>query len=103
MKFLGQCPCPHCPVAKDKIYKLGSKIDEWVHHKRAQVDNERCQQSIETVRRSIFEFGCSVASKVVESIIGPTSLVPTQVHSHTYLSDINQLMYLPFRMPSLRN
>lgn len=38
MKFLGWCPCPHCLISKEKIYKLGTKVDWWVCGKMAQVD-----------------------------------------------------------------
>ncbi|KAF8547219.1 hypothetical protein OG21DRAFT_1425255, partial [Imleria badia] len=34
-KFLGRCPCPRCVINKDKIYKLGTKLDQWVRSKMA--------------------------------------------------------------------
>ena len=79
MKFLGKCPCPRCLITKDKIYKLGTKADQWTCNKRARVDDERHQWLIDNVRKAIFEAGQSIVSKVVENIIGPKSLVPMRV------------------------
>ena len=69
MKFLGKCPCLHCLIMKDKIYKLGTKADQWTHNKRARVDDERHQWLIDNVCKAIFEAGQSIVSKVVENIV----------------------------------
>lgn len=79
MKFLGRCPCPRCLVSKDKIYKLGTKLDRWVRSKMTRVDDEARRRSIEHVRKAIFEHGRGVVSKAVEGLIGAKSLVPTRV------------------------
>jgi len=85
MKFLGNCPCPHCLVTKDKIYKLGTKIDQWVHDKKARVDDGACRYLIEGVRKAIFDLGRSISGKVVEGTIRAKSLVPTRVcATHIY-------------------
>ncbi|KIK18472.1 hypothetical protein PISMIDRAFT_82302, partial [Pisolithus microcarpus 441] len=78
MKFLGNCPCPRCLVAKGKIYKLGSRMDQWVRNKKTRIDDEARRWSIENVRKAIFEFGRSILSKAVEGVIGAKSLVPTR-------------------------
>lgn len=79
MKYLGRCPCPRCLISKDKIYKLGTNADRWVRGKMARVDDETRQRAIEYVRKAIFEYGRSILSKAVESIVGAKSLVPTRV------------------------
>ena len=79
MKFLGNCPCPRCLVTKDKICKLGTKIDQWVHDKKACVDNGARCWSIKGVRKAMFDLGCSIASKAVKGAIGAKLLVPTWV------------------------
>ena len=79
MKYLGRCPCPRCLISKDKIYKLGTNIDRWVRDKMAHVDDETHQWAIEYVHKAIFEYGCGILSKVVESIVGAKSLVPTHI------------------------
>jgi len=85
MKFLGNCPCPRCLVTKDKIYKLGTKIDQWVRDKKARVDDGARRCLIEGVRKAIFDLGCSISGKVVEGAIKAKSLVPTRVHAtHIY-------------------
>ena len=43
VKFLRTCPCPHCLVTKDKICKLGMKLDLWVHDKKVHVDDRARQ------------------------------------------------------------
>ena len=45
---------------------------------KAQVDNEACHWSIDNVRKSIFEFGRSITSRLIEAILGPASLVLRQ-------------------------
>jgi len=102
MKFLGRCPCPRCLITKDRIYRLGTKADQWICSKMAHVDDEHRWWSINNVRKAIFEAGCSIVSKVVENIIGPKSLVPTRVHSipaHTTVCPD----FLASRMPFLRS
>ncbi|KIM63149.1 hypothetical protein SCLCIDRAFT_24518 [Scleroderma citrinum Foug A] len=79
MKFLGNCPCPHCLVTKDKICKLGMKNDQGVCTKKAWVDTEACHWLIENVHRAIFEFGQSITSRAIKRILGPASLVPTRL------------------------
>ena len=79
MKFLGNCPCPHCLITKDKIHKLGMKIDRWVRDKKARIDNRARHWLIEGARKAMFDLGCSIASKAVEGAIGAKSLVPMRV------------------------
>jgi hypothetical protein len=79
MKYLGRCPCPRCLISKDKIYKLGTKTDQWVRSKMARIDDETCRRAIEYVCKTIFEYGRGILSKAVESVVGAKSLVPTRV------------------------
>ena len=79
MKFLGTCPCPRCLITKDKICKLGMKIDRWVHDKKARIDDGACCWSIEGAHKAMFDLGRSIASKAVEGAIGAKSLVPMWV------------------------
>ena len=79
MKFLRNCPCPRCLITKDKIRKLGMKIDRWVRDKKAHVDDVARCWSIEGAHKAMFDLGHSIASKAVEGAIGAKSLVPTWV------------------------
>ena len=76
-------------VSKDKIYKLSSKNDYCVHHKKASVDNKTHQSFVETIQEKIFDSGRSVVSKVVENIIRAMSLVLTWVYTHVFPSLTN--------------
>ncbi|KIM52690.1 hypothetical protein SCLCIDRAFT_32443 [Scleroderma citrinum Foug A] len=78
MKFLRNCPCPHCLITKDKICKLGMKIDWWVHDKKACIDDGAHRWLIKGACKAMFDLGCSIASKAVEGAIGAKSLVPMQ-------------------------
>ena len=91
MKFLGRCPCPRCLVTKDKVRRLGTKLDRWIRNKKARIDDAAHRGSIESARKLIFEFGRTVVGAAVERIIGENSLVPTRVciiilYSTTFLT-----------------
>ena len=79
MKLLGNCPCPDCLVTKDKICKLGTKIDQWVRDKKAHVDDGARCWLIKGARKAMFDLGHSIASKAVEGTIRAKSLMPTWV------------------------
>ena len=94
VKFLGTCLCPRCLVTKDKICKLGTKLDLWVRDKKACVNDRAHQLSIENVHKAIFDFGCSIASKAVEGVIGAKSLVPTRVHNNITGCALRLILFL---------
>ena len=79
MKFLRNCPCSRCLITKDKIRKLGMKIDRWVCDKKAHVDDGAHHWLIEGACKAMFDLGCSIASKAVEGAIRAKSLVPMWV------------------------
>jgi len=59
---------------------------------KARVDNEARRWSIDNVRKSIFKFGRSITSRLIEAILGPASLVPTRVGT-IYTSYAHQLTH----------
>ncbi|THH07280.1 hypothetical protein EW146_g9368 [Bondarzewia mesenterica] len=82
IKSLGKYPCPRCFVKKD------------------QIDDSARQGKIKMARQWIFEKGYAIASKAVERLLGPTSLVPTRNAFSTRFSKFNFNFYSMF-MPDL--
>ncbi|KAG1850718.1 hypothetical protein C8R48DRAFT_544470, partial [Suillus tomentosus] len=63
--FLGQYPCPFCLVIKDKIDRLGNRMDWFQQEKGVQVDDHHWRSMIEHVHEFIFKLGRSVVSTFV--------------------------------------
>ena len=78
IKSLGQCPCPRCFVRKDQIGGLGT-VNDTKHRENIRTDNQEHQEKVETARKGIFQKGRAVASKVFETLLGITSIVPTRM------------------------
>ena len=78
IKSLGWCPCPHCFVCKDQVGGLGI-VNDTKHHENICTDNQECQEKVETSHKGISQKGHAVASKVFDTLLGITSIVPTHV------------------------
>ena len=79
IKYLGNYPCPRCLIFKGDISKLGTKHDCKLCDSKEQVDDEIQQNKIWLVRDWIYKGGSGVVSAAVQRILGPKSLIPTQV------------------------
>lgn len=78
IKSLGRCPCPCCFVHKDQIGDLGTANDTKCHENIC-TDNQEHQEKVETACKGIFQKGWAVASKVFDTLLGMTSIVPTHM------------------------
>ncbi|KAE9384947.1 hypothetical protein BT96DRAFT_841397 [Gymnopus androsaceus JB14] len=65
--MLGSHPCVHCLVDKDQIDQLGTKSDTKRCERKACIDSEEHQSTIEKMWKWIFDDGLSVASSYVEA------------------------------------
>src|SRR6266850_2241050 len=75
--FLKNIPC--CFIQKVDIGDLGTHSDWKIRSSRVRKDNEPRRDRIQRACRLIYENGVDVGSDHVEKILGPYSLVPTQV------------------------
>ena len=79
LKYLAQCPCPRCLIAKSRIPRLGMQVDKRARQKLIRVDSEAIQNTITLARRRMFQDGINITSVVVDRLLKPKSLVPTHV------------------------
>lgn len=79
IKYLGKCPCPICLVEKHQVPNLGTKIDMKIHMEQKRNDTDHRRDTIDLVRKWIFELGMNVGSIHIDRVLGPHSLVPTRV------------------------
>jgi hypothetical protein len=68
-----------CLVEKEKIPELGKKLDIRFRTTRARADNLNIVTKVELAREVIYGHGLAVNSTKVETLLKPTSLVPTVV------------------------
>ncbi|KAJ8088590.1 hypothetical protein PM082_013833 [Marasmius tenuissimus] len=78
IRNLSQCPCTQCCVKKDQIHKLRMLRDWQRQERKAHVDMEDRQSTIEQVWTWIFTKGRAVASSAVEAVLQAKSWVLTQ-------------------------
>jgi hypothetical protein len=76
IKFLGQCPCPHCLVKKIDVCKMGMKLDMRRRVTREHIDNVTRRQHVEEARALIFQLGVLVDGACVKAILNDESYVP---------------------------
>ncbi|KAF9555015.1 hypothetical protein CPC08DRAFT_643499, partial [Agrocybe pediades] len=77
IRFLAQCPCPHCLIPKHFISSLGTKADyQCCSHTRE--DTAQRQRRVDTSRSWIFVNGRGVKSTAVEDLLKERSEVPTK-------------------------
>lgn len=79
IRDMGGCPCPRCRRPKDALAAVGTRADREARETTARVDNEEHQRKVEEARTAIYDDGYVVNSEVVEGLLKPESLVPTQV------------------------
>jgi hypothetical protein len=84
LKYLARCPCPWCLILKSRIPLIGLKTDTKQRIQLACVDSEDRQCKINLVRQMIFDGGINITSQQIKNLLGPTSLVPTQVCCHLF-------------------
>lgn len=79
LRYLSLCPCPRCLLLKSRIPMIGTKTDVKQRIKLARVDTQNRRNKIELARRMMFEGGVNITSERIETVLRPTSLVPTRV------------------------
>lgn len=84
LRFLSRCPCPRCLILKSCIPMIGTKTNTKQRMKLTRVDSEDRQDTIELVRKMMFEGGVNITSVRIENLLKPTSLVPTWVCIHMF-------------------
>ena len=83
IRSLAKCPCPRCFVEKDKIPRLGLKVDKRTRE-RERVDDHPRRKNVELTRTWIFERGYRLNSVYVDRVLGPKSYIPTRVSIPIY-------------------
>ncbi|KIY52823.1 hypothetical protein FISHEDRAFT_34712 [Fistulina hepatica ATCC 64428] len=71
----GLCLCPRCLILKEQVHLMGQ-----VHDTKQRQSNTRiyARHLVDMTRQWIYELGYGIRSTAVETILKPTSLVPTQ-------------------------
>ena len=85
LKYLAQCPCPHCLILKSKIPCFGMEVDKRARQKLARVDSKEIQNMVNHACQLMFEEGINVSSVFIDHLLKLWLLVPTQVSSFTSL------------------
>ncbi|KAI0070164.1 hypothetical protein K474DRAFT_1693896 [Panus rudis PR-1116 ss-1] len=78
IRDMGSCPCPRCLIPKSEIYRLGQTCDSRVRVSHARKDDADRRSKVQAARRFIYDHGHGIASKPVEDLLKPQSLVPTE-------------------------
>ncbi|KAG1878188.1 hypothetical protein F4604DRAFT_1532301, partial [Suillus subluteus] len=66
IKFLSQCPCPHCLIRKDKIRELGTKADRRRRESHQRQDSDSLQGKIRMVCDWLYVKGRNITSIFVK-------------------------------------
>lgn len=72
----GACPCPRCLITKEKLDKLGQKLDMTSRITQART---YLSEVITTTRNAIYNRGFVITSSRVSHVMKSLSLVPTLV------------------------
>jgi hypothetical protein len=83
LKYLAQCPCPHCLILKSNIPCLGMEVDKNSRQKLVQADSKAIQHMVNRAHQMMFENGINITSVFIDCLLKPQSLVPTWVSSFT--------------------
>ena len=81
IKFLGECPCPQCLVAKKNIPEMGTRSDFKQREETSRVDDKTRRKKVERARAFIFQKGAGVNSSRVRNLLNGESLTPNRVSS----------------------
>jgi hypothetical protein len=79
LRYLALCPCPRCLILKSRTPMIGTKTDTKQRINLARIDTEDRRMKIEIARNLMFEHGLNITSSKIETLLRPTSLVPTRV------------------------
>ena len=79
MKYLSNCPCPHCLIKKPQIPDMGTRADDR-HHGNTRNDSDQVWNSIANMCKSIFVRGIGVTGKWVCGLLNGSSLSLNYVH-----------------------
>jgi hypothetical protein len=79
IRYLGQHPCPTCLINKDQIWELGMRWDRHRRKTKIRINTEYRQSIVGSIRKWIFNFGHSIASRGVENFLQEHSWTPTRV------------------------
>ncbi|KIK73977.1 hypothetical protein PAXRUDRAFT_45998, partial [Paxillus rubicundulus Ve08.2h10] len=79
VKFLGQCPCPHCLMKKTDIPDMGKDADMNTWRTELREDNNDYCRKVNKAHKLIFTQGKKLNSKYVTKYLKGESLVPTHV------------------------
>lgn len=76
---IGNCPCPRCLIPLKLVHNVGSTVDMMQRHSMARIDDQERRSLVSAARVHIYEGNLQVNSAVVEKLLQPKSLVPTEV------------------------
>ncbi len=76
---MGNCPCPRCLVPKQSIHLLGTQDDRDQRKTLIRVDDSSHRKTISSARKHIYQKQRPVDSVLVQRLLKPQSLVPTNV------------------------
>ncbi|KAG5219501.1 GLOBIN domain-containing protein [Salix suchowensis] len=82
IRDMGNCPCPRCLVKKSAICALGTPADMKQRQDGKRVDSRALHMKIAKARKLIYQQGYVVNSKLVDDLLKPESLVPTEIVMH---------------------
>ena len=88
IRNLGSFPCPRCLIAKARMPKVGTIVDDKQRENNKRVANDALFSNIELARTWIYNEGLGVKSAAVERLLSPTSQVPTVVCLNFFFSFI---------------
>jgi hypothetical protein len=80
------CPCPHCFIEKEKIWKMGMKTDMRQHVDHLRVDNTSHKSKVQSARDKIYKQNYAIENDGVKNLLKPESWRPSFVsHVFAYL------------------
>ncbi|KJA27429.1 hypothetical protein HYPSUDRAFT_130944 [Hypholoma sublateritium FD-334 SS-4] len=78
IRNMATCPCPRCLIPKARAHLTGTKRDGKQRISLARVDDSRHQAKISSAREIIYQNKRPVSSVLVQRLLKPQSLVPTE-------------------------
>ncbi|KJA13829.1 hypothetical protein HYPSUDRAFT_99722, partial [Hypholoma sublateritium FD-334 SS-4] len=78
IRNMGNCPCPRCLIPKNSAHLLGTKDDRKQRRSLARVDDRHYKAKILGARKLIYQNNRTVDSIMVQRLLKPESLVPTE-------------------------
>ncbi|KJA15704.1 hypothetical protein HYPSUDRAFT_148732 [Hypholoma sublateritium FD-334 SS-4] len=78
IRNMGICPCPQCLIPKGRAHLLGTTDDRNQRRDLARVGDQHYRAKITDARKIIYQNNRTVDSVMVQRLLKPESLVPTQ-------------------------